>query len=108
MVWNALTGNQLVDLDVKPVEELILLHDLLQLGLVDTQLLHEFVLQALLSLVNVLESHLILHALVVLLVDDQLHERLVGYSVLVIVFTDDPVGFLQVLLFQILLPIPIV
>lgn len=70
MVWNALRGNQLVDLDVKPVEELILLHDLLQLGLVDAQLLHEFVLQAFLPFVNVLESNLILHALVVLLVDD--------------------------------------
>lgn len=97
-VWNAFGCNQLVDLDVETMEELVLLHDLLQLGLIDAQLLHEFILQAFLPLVNVLECHLILHALVVFLIDDQLHERLVGYSVLVIVFTNDPNGFLQILL----------
>lgn len=97
-VWNSLGRNKLVDLDVETMEKLVLLDDLLQLGLVDAQLLHKFVLQALLPLVNVLESHLILHALVVLLIDDELHERLVGNSVLVFVFNDDPFGILQMLL----------
>ena len=88
----------MVYLDIQPQEELILLDDLLELGLIDAQLLHLLVLQRFLLFIDVLVCKLFLHTLVVFLVNNQLDYRLVGYRVLLLVVTDYRIGLIQLLL----------
>lgn len=88
----------MVYLDIQPQEELILLDDLLELGLIDAQLLHLLVLQRFLLFIDVLVCKLFLHTLVVFLVNYQLDYRLVGYRVLLLVVTDYRIGLIQLLL----------
>lgn len=94
MIRGALIRDQMVYLDIQPQEELILLDDLLELGLIDAQLLHLLVLQRFLLFIDVLVCKLILHTLVVFLVNNQLDYRLVGYRVLLLVVADYRVGLI--------------